>query len=235
MGFQRPPLEGEAAAGLELALLIASRIYLGAGVPRGNGRSVLVLPGFLGNDEYLRPLRGWLTRIGYDARASGIAFNFGTPSALLGHVLRRVEYVSAHSDGRIVIVGHSLGGIFGRAMAIMRPDLVAHVVCLGSPLNGNPRAASHPIVHQLTNMLLSEPGGVTDTDVLSGALLHERLPDTVRLTSLFTRADGVVDWRSCLDPDPRAESIEVRGTHCGLVWNEGVYRVLGGVLASIPA
>src|SRR5947209_4937817 len=81
--LRRPPLAGEVAAGFELASLLSDPVYYGSGVPRSHGRIVLVLPGFLGSDEYLTILRGWLRRIGYQPRASGIAFNWGTPSSLI--------------------------------------------------------------------------------------------------------------------------------------------------------
>lgn len=230
----RPPLGGESAAALELACLLTSSIYLGIGVPRGDGRAVLVLPGFMGNDEYLRPLRGWLQRIGYDARASGIVFNVGTPSALIAQVLRRAEFIAGSSGGRLTIVGHSLGGIFARAVAVMRPDLVSHAITLGSPLRGDPRAASHPLVAGLGTVLMTERGGMRANDALEAALLDVALPGEVQITCLFSRGDAVVDWRACIDGDPRAEAIEVRGTHCGLVWNREVYQRLAVLLASTP-
>lgn len=228
----RPPLEGEALAALELACLVTSRVYLGVGVPRGNGRSVLVLPGFLGNDDYLLPLRGWLTRIGYAPRASGVVFNFGTPSSLLAGVLRRAEYIAAHNPGRMLVIGHSLGGVFARALAVMRPDLVAHAITLGAPLTRNARAAAHPMVANLSDLLLSEANGSHAVDVLADTVLGVALPAGVRLTSLYSRRDAVVDWRACVDTDPQADSIEVHGTHTGLPWNAEVYHQLGLLLAS---
>jgi pimeloyl-ACP methyl ester carboxylesterase len=195
---------------------------------------VLVLPGFLGNDEYLRPLRGWLSRIGYGPQTSGVAINIGTPSALLGAVLRRAEHVATPGGRRMIVVGHSLGGIFARALALMRPDLVAHAICLGTPLRGDPRAASHPFVAGLGRLLLSEHGGRPANEALEAALLGVALPESVRLTSLYSRTDAVVDWRSCIDLDPRAAAVEVHGTHCGLAWNVEVYRALGPLLASSP-
>ncbi len=230
----RPPLEGESAAGLELACLLTSSIYLGIGVPRGDGRGVLVLPGFMGNDEYLRPLRGWLQRIGYDARASGIVFNVGTPSSLIAQVLRRAEFVAASTNGRLTLLGHSLGGIFARAVAVLRPDLVSHAITLGAPLRGDPRAASHPLVASLGNVLMTERGGMRANDALEAALLDVALPENVRISCLYSRADAVVDWHACIDGDPRAQAIEVHGTHCGLVWNREVYQKLAVLLASTP-
>jgi triacylglycerol lipase len=231
---EHPSLGGEAIAGFELAALLSSSVYLGIGVPRGNGRTVLVIPGFLGSDEYLRLLRGWLQRIGYTSRASGIALNFGTPSSLIANLQRRIEYISQQSPGRMIVIGHSLGGVFARALAVLRPDLIAHAICMGSPLGPNPRGSSHPLVAELGNLLLSERGGDAANRVFEQALLDTPLPATVELTSIYTKSDAVVSWRSCIDPDPRARAIEVRGTHTGLAWNAQVYRILGPLLASSP-
>lgn len=230
----RPPIEGEVVATFEFAKLLSSRVYLGIGVPRGNGRSVLVLPGFMGNDDYLLPLRGWLRRIGYDARASGTLLNFGTPTSLLTHTLQRADYIAGESDQRLIVIGHSLGGVFARALAMLRPDLVAHAITLGSPLSGNPRAAANPIVSRLSDILLAEQGGRAATEAIENVLLTGALPPGTQLTSLYSRCDAVVDWRSCILDDPRARAIEVHGTHCGLAWNEEVYSTLGPLLAASP-
>jgi len=227
-----PPLHGELAAGFELAELITSGTYIGVGVPRGRGRGVLVIPGFLGNDEYLRPLRGWLLRIGYSPKASGIAFNSGTTSIVIGNLVQRLELMSHTVPGRFIVVGHSLGGVFARALAVLRPDLVSHAISLGGPVGGNPRSQSHPWVGYLGNALLSERGTVESNRAYESALFQAPLPPTVRLTSIYSRQDAIVRWRSCIDPDPRADAIEVLGTHSGLAWNKAVYRTLGVVLAS---
>lgn len=230
----RPPIEGEIVAPFEFAALLASRVYLGIGVPRGHGRPVLVLPGFMGNDEYLLPLRGWLRRIGYDARASGTLWNVGTPTSLITHALARADHLAIEHGSRLIIIGHSLGGVFARALATLRPDIIAHAITLGSPLSGNPRAAAHPLVSRLGNVLLSEAGGQAVNDAIEDVLLTGALPEGTQLTSLYSRCDAVVDWRSCVLDDPRARAIEVHGTHCGLAWNEEVYRILGPLLAATP-
>jgi hypothetical protein len=51
----------------------------------------------------------------------------------------------------------------------------------------------------------------------------------VPTTSIYTRSDDVVNFRSCLRPDIPA--ISVWGSHNGLVVNPEVYRVLGRLLA----
>ena len=38
-------------------------------------------------------------------------------------------------------------------------------------------------------------------------------PD-VAFTAIYSKRDGIVDWRACLDP--AAEQVEVRTSHCGM-------------------
>ena len=224
----RPSLALEQRAGVELAELIASPVYYGLGVPRGDDRTVLLIPGFMGSDSYLTILGGWLRRIGYRPAQSGISLNAGSLRRLLRQVERRCEELAAR-DGKLTVIGHSLGGIFARVTAVTRPDLIDEVIALGSPLVGNPRDASHPLVRALGEILIMDDPRDEAEAMLQ---LAARLPEQVRLTSIYTREDAVVDYRSCLDEDPNAACYEVRGTHVGLAWNAGVYRLLGRVLAS---
>ena len=50
------------------------------------------------------------------------------------------------------------------------------------------------------------------------AALAGPFPPEVGYVSLYSRSDGIVDWRSCLDPDADA-CVEVRGSHCGMSLN----------------
>src|ERR1022692_1781909 len=60
--------------------------------------------------------------------------------------------------------------------------------------------------------------------------LKAEFPDDVAQTAIYTRSDGIVDWRYCVTGDPEIDC-EVTGTHVGLVFNPAVYRVLAGRLA----
>jgi len=42
-----------------------------------------------------------------------------------------------------------------------------------------------------------------------------RWPADVGVLSVYSRRDGVVDWRACVDPAGRA--LEVAATHCGML------------------
>jgi triacylglycerol lipase len=51
----------------------------------------------------------------------------------------------------------------------------------------------------------------------------------VRLTSIYSKGDGVVHWQCQVIPD--ADCIEVTGSHIGLVFNRKVYHAVAGALA----
>src|SRR5258705_8481881 len=61
---------------LELARLLVDPLYLAqAGVPRGDGRAVVLLPGFLASDRTLAVMTGWLRRLGYAPHTCGFVAN----------------------------------------------------------------------------------------------------------------------------------------------------------------
>jgi pimeloyl-ACP methyl ester carboxylesterase len=173
-------------------------------------------------------MSGWLRRIGYRPVQSGIALNAGSLRRLLGQVERRAEQAVAHGE-RLTLIGHSLGGVFARVLAVSRPDLVEDAITLGSPLVGNPRDSAHPLVRALGEVLILD--NRREEDELM-AVLCAPLPAGTRLTSLYSKEDAVVHWRACMDADPRATCMEVRGTHVGLAWNASVYRRVGHILAN---
>jgi len=118
----------------ELGLLLIDRVFWGLGVDRGDGRPVIVLPGLYGGDRYLGPLRDWLHRIGYTPVPSGLGRNPGLSEALINDLGELVETHFQRSGQRVTIIGHSIGGLQGRAVATRRPRAVRHVIALGSPL-----------------------------------------------------------------------------------------------------
>lgn len=218
------PLEWEFGAAMAgLAELMVSPVYYGIGVPRGDGHTVLILPGFMGSDSYLTVLAAWLARIGYQPALLGGGPSVGSVAALLEQAMRRTETLARRGQ-RLTLIGHSLGGILARLTASAHPERVAHVVTLGCSLTGD-RRAGHPFVQRLSRALLS---GDLDGLIAQRSL---PLPANVRATSMYSRQDGVVDWRACVDPDPRTTNLVVTGGHVGLTWNAPVYRHLGRLLA----
>jgi hypothetical protein len=50
---------------------------------------------------------------------------------------------------------------------------------------------------------------------------------------VYSRSDGIVDWRACIDP--HAEAVEVDSSHCGMSVHPQVYALLARVLDGAPA
>jgi pimeloyl-ACP methyl ester carboxylesterase len=112
----------------------------------GDGLAVLLVPGLLAPDRSLGLLARYLKRNGFTPRRAGIASNVDCSEREAQRLERRVERAFAETGRRVAVVGQSRGGIFGRALAVRRPDLVGGVIGLGSPLV-DPLTSVHPLLH----------------------------------------------------------------------------------------
>ena len=226
---------------LELSRLLVDPVFIGRGVPRGDGRPVVVMPGFLAGDQTLAVLAGWLHRIGYRPRVCGFVANAGCSDRALDRVERRVESVARSHGGRLALVGHSRGGHYARALAARRPDLVSHAISLGADLQGM-FGCSAPTLKAISGIraILRATGQARSPECLSEACpcpfvsdFHAPFPvDAVHLTSIYSKGDGVVQWRKQLVP--YADCVEVTGSHVGLIFNRASYRAIAAALA-VPA
>jgi triacylglycerol lipase len=227
------PIWNEVFAGLEFGLLRTSPVYFGYGIPPGDGAPVVVIPGFLGTDSYLTEMASWLQRIGYRAYKSGIGWNANCPSILMQRLDETVGKAAEQCGRPVHLIGHSLGGMIARSYAVARPDLVASVISLGSPFRG-PRA--HPAVLRASEIVRrkihQEHGARVDRDCFTGYCgcqfvngLQQLIPESIRQTAVYTKADGIVDWEFCLTGEPHVD-VEVPASHFGLAFNPVVYRLI---------
>ncbi len=134
MAARRGNLAGEVNALREYWALRADPVYRGHGVPRGDGKAVLVLPGMFGNDIYLQPLRSWLGRIGYKPTVSTININAGCSRRLIERVEAGLARKLENTESPVAIIGHSRGGMLGKAITSRLGDRCAHFIALGSPV-----------------------------------------------------------------------------------------------------
>ncbi len=205
---------------LELLSLTAVRRMLNNLGP-GDGHPVMVLPGFLGSDGYNATLRRFLKSLGYRVYGWGQGQNLGPRGDTLEKVLERVAMLGDRYGQSVSMVGHSLGGIFAREIAREAPALVRQVITLGSPFGRGRHSGSYPA--RLFEAL-------NPTDDLPVALddLHRAPP--VPTTAVYSKGDGIVNWRTAFqNPEFAHEStqnIQVRGSHCGMTVNPAVWYVI---------
>jgi triacylglycerol lipase len=233
------PIWKEALFGADLLLLHASPVYYGLGITRGDGSAVVVVPGFLGTDFYLSNLNTWLNRIGYRAYLSGIGLNAECPNLLIQYRLTKtIEQALADTRQKIHLIGHSLGGVIARSIATQRPQDVASVITLGSPFRGN---VVHPSILRAAKAVRKHILNEHGPDVLPACYtarctceflnnLRCDIPDSVQQTAIYTKDDGIVDWKYCRTGDKDCD-FEVPGTHIGMAFNSSVFTVIAERLA----
>ncbi|MCB1385846.1 MAG: alpha/beta hydrolase [Nitratireductor sp.] len=180
--------------------------------PKGVGRPVLVLPGFLTDDDATAVLRHYLSEQRHIAYPWTLGVNLGPTEAILDGLEQRLDEILLAHGEPVSLVGVSLGGLYARDLARRRPDSVRQVITLASPF-------------RIERSSQSSLGAVFDS--LSSLHVHPsrfsvwtlpREPLPVPATAIYTRSDGIVAWETCLDEDSRdAENIEVIGSHSGLV------------------
>ena len=232
-----PPLWRESRIPLETAALLRDPIYQGHGVKSGGGQPVLLMPGFLAGDDSLGFMTKWLRRTGHQTRSAGIRANIDCSARAVERLSERTEELAERYGRRVVLIGQSRGGTFARVLAVRRPDLVAGIVTLGSPLTSS--FDLHPAVRWNIRVVgalgtIGAPG-MFGFDCVKGDCcehfwhdLRAPFPEDVGFVSIYSKSDGVVRWRSCLDS--AAKHIEVNSSHCGMAVNPGAYRAIATAL-----
>jgi pimeloyl-ACP methyl ester carboxylesterase len=214
---------------LEVAGLAYAWPWLG-GAPRGDGHPVLVLPGFTAGDASTTLLRRFLARLGYRPLPWGLGQNTGRVD-LQEQLVRRVRTLTAECDEEISLVGQSLGGVFARELARLFPDRIRQVISLGSPFSSPGPDSTHPVVARLFQYLSGMSRGQMRDQMLRYAPEAPPVPST----AVYSRADGVVHWSSCLEyHGSQAENVEVLGSHSGMAVNPLVLHVIADRLAQPP-
>jgi pimeloyl-ACP methyl ester carboxylesterase len=190
------------------ASLLLSPLLMRA--PRGDGHPVLALPGFLASDLSMVPMRRYLSELGYDTHAWRMGRNTGGIARIRSALLERLAEIHASSGRKVSIIGWSLGGVYARDLALRAPEMVRYVVTLSSPFANDVRATNATWLYEaLSGEKVGED--LELREAIAGDLL-------VPTSSIYSRADGVVNWRTCLlRPSDTAENIEVRlASHVGI-------------------
>ncbi|MCH8995315.1 MAG: alpha/beta hydrolase [Chloroflexi bacterium] len=235
------PLWREALLGVDWLSLRLSPVYYGIGVPRGDGAPVVVIPGFLGSDTYLMEMYYWLQRIGYKPYYSRIGRNAECPDVLRDRLFETLDRAHKESGRKLHLIGHSLGGLLARSAAVERPKQVAQVICLAAPFRD---LRVHPMVLAAAGFVRdrirgrNEETSESKADCYTGECTcafanasRRQMPKSVKRAAIYTKTDGVIDWRSCVEPNQRLNT-EVSGTHAGLAFNPQVYRRVAKLLAA---
>lgn len=194
--------------------------------PRGDGRKIILLPGFTSPELAMQPLSSYLNFLGYDASTWGLGINGGDVDGLTEKFGRGVQDAADKTGAPITLIGWSLGGVIARETARLFPDAVREVITMGTPLIGGPKYTSVGWVYaRMTGM---------DVDAFEHEV-HERnnIGLSQPITALYSKSDGVVGWKAAVDVyNAQTRNIEVRSTHFGMGVNSTVWKIVAQTLSA---
>ena len=203
---------------------------------------VLLVPGFLAGDSSLAPMSRTLRHLGFRTYRADVRANVGCTLAAAAQLEERLEGLAQRRGSKVRIVGHSLGGMLARGVAARRPDLVAGIVTMGSPMLAP--GAHHVSLARSVDLLvrLNRAGlrNLMAADCVAGSCAQESfdqaraaLAAEVDFTAIYSRRDGIVDWRACIDPVARP--VEVRSSHLGMAFDPAVIAAVSAALRPTAA
>jgi pimeloyl-ACP methyl ester carboxylesterase len=223
MKSRRPPLRLTLTEGIalirpapkpDIARLLAT-------APRGDGHTVLVLPALARGDPYTARFREFLSSLGYTAYGWNLGINIGPTRRLLDGAADRLLALSS-TNGPVSIVGFSLGGLFGRWLALRSPERVRQVISVCSPIHEPARNFWLP---------LQPVFGLWRGHDLRSLAEEVAQPLPVPCTVLYSRSDGLVHWPACVDSACPEDCIEIAGPHVLIACNAQVMGIVAERLA----
>ncbi|MFM9935496.1 MAG: esterase/lipase family protein [Novosphingobium sp.] len=209
-----PPRWRYALEYLSLPKLLAAPLRAPVVVPPfGQGRPVIVLPGFMTGEASTSLLRASLTSAGFEAHGWGEGMNFGARVDALERIGRRIDALGQASGGQVILIGWSLGGMFARALAQRHPEACSLVVTLGSPFSGDRRANNAWRLYEaLNDHKVDNPPFPEDPGVKPMA----------RTIAVWSARDGIVAPRCAAGQEGQSDlRIEVPFKHFELVASRG--------------
>ena len=218
-GWFGRPIHLEARTPFEQRHLRRSSLWQGDGIPPGRGRPLLLIPGFLAGPRSARSLVKVLSSAGWAIERAGVGRNSGP--AYVGVDAAAEDLTRMHQDSGlpVTIVGHSRGGQFARVLAVRHHPMVRQVIAVGSPLLLKyPRFAPVMVPAELLDRTWRTGafGQVhPDRELEVDRDRRAPFPDSVDFVSIYSRSDGIVDWRACIEA--AAVTVEVTASHRGLI------------------
>lgn len=195
---------------------------------KGEGRPVLLIPPYLGDDYSTSFVRRYLTSLGFKTYKWEQGFNL-VKSHYIPRLEEKLDDIYREHGEKVNIVGWSGGGIFAKIMANRHPKQVEQIITIGSPVWG--------VMEMKTPV-----SGILE--FFRGKSLKERnkrfieelepIPN-VPITCIYTKTDGLVPWKHCMEAETYRDdikNIEVYGSHSGLGANVSVLLITANALSA---
>lgn len=230
-GWFGRPLPLELRAPFERRALRNSPLFDGVGVPNGEGRPVLVVPGFFAATDSADDLIAILSKANWSVELAAVGRNAGPAYDSLSAAEADLKRMATQTNKPVTIIGHSRGGQFARVLAVRYPELVRQIITVGSPLCVKyPKFAAVNVPASVLDYLwrrgLFGPVRPAEEDAVDRDR-YAPFPAHIDFVSVFSKSDGIVDWR--LSVDPAATHVEVQTSHRA-IWDS-----INGITAIVEA
>ena len=193
---------------------------------KGNDKPVLLMPPYLGNDFSTKFVRKYLKAVGFKTYKWDLGVNM-INSKYLPKLVERLEEIFEIHQEKVSLVGWSGGGIFAKIIANRYPDKVEQLITIGSPVWGVKNMQT-----PLVNVLEFFRGKTLRERNVKFLKELEEIPQ-VPITCIYTKTDGLVPWKHCMEAETLRENIkniEVFGSHIGLGANASVLVTVANTL-----
>jgi pimeloyl-ACP methyl ester carboxylesterase len=184
--------------------------------------SVLFIPGFMAGDISTHLTRKHIEKHNISAFPSGMSFNHGFRENQIKELINKIEIIKEELDSKnkMVLVGHSLGGVYAKEISKLRPDLIDKIITMGSPLFDKHGSGSSSMVSSLYNFINKESElSEFELSILEN---YDVLPE-VESHSFYSKTDGVVHWETSLYPESENHhNYEFDCSHCGMIFDNKV-------------
>jgi len=202
----------------------------GFGVPRGQGRPILLLPGHRANDLSMQPMWWALNLKGERPYFSELGSNVTCFEEQVSHCERRVDYIRslrAHRDRKVNIIGWSQGGLLGGALKRLFPEKIGKLITLGTPQQLT--SAVHPLVAWSTNRageaVRRETGRPKCWTADCNCGFVETLKEGINPDRcIYSPFDGIADGEGTKHATDPTRNRRVTSSHIGMGFDPQVYR-----------
>lgn len=109
----------------------------------GRGQPVLFLHGWLGSWRYWFPTMDYIARqqhfrtYSFDFWGFGESLRQNTPESIQAYSDQVIRFIDELGIDRVMLVGHSMGGMVALKTALNHPDRIARMAVVGAPVSGD--------------------------------------------------------------------------------------------------
>ncbi len=195
---------------------------------KGEGRPVLLIPPYLGDDYSTSFVRRYLTSLGFETYKWEQGFNL-VKSHYIPRLEEKLDDIYRIHGQKVSLVGWSGGGIFAKIMANRHPKQVEQIITIGSPVWGvmDMKTPVSGILEFFRGKSLKERNKRFIEEL-------EPIPN-VPITCIYTKTDGLLPWKHCMEAESYRDdikNIEVYGSHSGLGANVSVLLITANALSA---